>query len=165
MTLVTGIYAAACVLLVVGGAAKATDPGPSAGALRAIGLPIPVVVVRLGALVEAGLGAIALLMSSEVVAGLVGASYLGFALFTITALVRGTPLSTCGCLGRLDTQPSVPHVVANLIGAVASMAVAVSGSRAFIDELDHGALVAAWAVVFIVAGLATLTGRVHLARR
>jgi hypothetical protein len=121
--------------------------------------------VRIAAGIEAAVGAVGLVWSDAAPAGLVAASYVGFAVFTTAALVRGTPLSTCGCLGRVDTRPSPQHVVANAVGAAGSMIAAVSGTRAFADEIGHGALVAVWTALFVAGGLVALTGRLHRAHR
>jgi hypothetical protein len=54
-----------------------------------------------------------------VTGGLVAASYAVFALFVLTALRRGWPLSSCGCFGRPDARPTYAHAVLN-VGAAAT---------------------------------------------
>ena len=56
-------------------------------------------------------------------AALVAVSYLAFAGFVIVALRSGAPISSCGCFGKVDTPPSVVHVVLD----VAFAGVAVGG--------------------------------------
>ena len=143
-----------------------TDPGPTLGALRALQLPGSLLAVRVGAGLEAGLGAAGLVATSSVVAYLVAASYVGFAGFTIVALASRTPLSTCGCLGRLDTPPSVPHVLVDLVAAVAAVMVGANGYVALLDESGrHGLVVLGATVLAAAAGFLVLTGRVSRVHR
>jgi hypothetical protein len=102
---------AAAALLVLAGAPKVVRPADTARALRSVGRPVPVVLVRLGGAAEAGLGVVALVAGGRVTSALVAASYLGFTGFVLLALRTGGVLSSCGCLGRPDTPPTRTHVI------------------------------------------------------
>jgi hypothetical protein len=64
---------------------------------------------------------------------LVAASYLGFALFVVSALRSGKPVGTCGCFGRADTPPRPKHVVINALLATGAAAAASSGAEPLAD--------------------------------
>ena len=128
MTAFAGPLAIAALLLVVGGIAKARTPTDTARALQAVGIPGSTTLVRVIAVLEALLGAAALLVGSPVLVALVAASYALFAAFVVRALRAGTPISSCGCFGKIDTPPSRVHVVVDGLLAVAGAAVAISGT-------------------------------------
>ena len=112
-------------LLVVGGALKVVDPSGSVGALRAMGIPVDDARVRVLAGAEIVVGALALAVTSRAVAVCVALSYVGFAIFTVVALVRELPIDSCGCLGRLETPPGGRHLVVigvALAGALGELA-------------------------------------------
>lgn len=125
MPVLAGPYAVAAALLIIGGALKARDSAPTVGALRALGLRAPSELVRVLGAGEVGIGAAALLFDSRVVAALVAASYAAFAGFVVLALRRGTMVGSCGCFGRIDTPPTMAHVVVNATMAALSTAVAI----------------------------------------
>jgi hypothetical protein len=128
VTELAGPRAIAAVLLVAGGAAKAWRPGDTARALRMVGIRVPPVAVRLGAVAEVVIGLGALLVPGPVFPALVALSYLAFAVFVVQALRTGAPISTCGCFGKVDTPPSRVHVVIDALAAAAAAAVAVAGT-------------------------------------
>jgi len=121
----SGPFLIAAVLLVVGGVAKAIDPTMTAGALRAAGISVPPLAVRVGGAVEAMVAIAAAITGEPVLVLMVGLSYLAFAGFVLVALVRRLPIATCGCLGRADSPPSVVHIVVNLAAAASALAVAL----------------------------------------
>jgi hypothetical protein len=121
----TALLWAGAVLLLVAGALKVADPSRTAGALAALGWPSSPVLVRVGAAAEVVIGASALVVEGPVPAALVAASYLGFAVFVTAALMSGTPIGTCGCLGRVDTRPHPLHVAVDLVLAAGALAAAV----------------------------------------
>ena len=125
-----GPYAVASLLLVLAGLAKARDPRTTAGAFRTMGLRVPEAAVRAGGGLEAGLGVVAL-TGVAWVAALVALSYLAFSGFVAVALVRGLPIGSCGCFGKVDTPPSVLHLVVNGGAIVAASAVALGASGGF----------------------------------
>ncbi len=128
MTTLAGPIAIAAVLLVAGGAAKVWRPGDTARSLHAVGIALPVPAVRLGALIEVFVGVGVLLVASPVLPALVAVSYLAFAVFVVQALRSDVPISSCGCFGKIDTPPSLVHVVVDVLVATVAAVVAVSGT-------------------------------------
>jgi len=123
MSLALGGFSIAAALLCLGGASKAWSPQDTTNALRASGVPANDLVVRLGGLAEAALGAVALVRADPTTAALVALSYFAFAAFVVVALVRHTPLASCGCIGKTDSPPSLTHVVVDVIAGVCALAV------------------------------------------
>ncbi|HEX6423119.1 MAG TPA: MauE/DoxX family redox-associated membrane protein [Acidimicrobiales bacterium] len=158
--LAPGLLGAASLLLLVAGAAKAADPSRTVGALAALGWPSPTVAVRAGAVAEAVLGALGLLVGGAVVALLVAASFAGFALFVAAALRAGTPVGTCGCFAREDTPPHPRHVAVDGALAVAAVAAAVAAPDPLVD-----APVASWALAAALAAAAYVALTASVARR
>jgi hypothetical protein len=113
-------------LLALAGAFKIWRPAPTAGALRAMGLPARPVLVRLLGAGELALGSAALLTGARPLLALVAAAYLAFAAFVAAALMSGSPAQSCGCFGQPDTPASAVHLVANLVAAV-TLLVAAAG--------------------------------------
>jgi hypothetical protein len=108
-------------LLGSGGVAKVVDPDPTRGALEAARLPSSRALSRLLGVVEI-LAAVVGLSLGGTAALLAVLLFLGFTLFTLTAMRRATPIQSCGCFGRVDTPPSWIHVGYN---GVASLALAM----------------------------------------
>ena len=125
MDLLAGPFLAGATLLGLAGLGKLRRPAPTATVLRVLGLPGSDLLVRGGAAVEVVIAAGAVAFGDRVFAGLLGASYLGFAAFVLVAMRRQVPLSSCGCFGRTDTPPSAVHVVVDLAFAGVAGAVAV----------------------------------------
>jgi hypothetical protein len=130
-----GIFFIACGLLVLAGVAKAVRPDDTARALVLLvpgRTPLPPsfrltrLAVRMGAIVEAVLGACALFFPRTMTAAFVAVSYMAFLAITVYAKRRGGALSTCGCFGRPDTPSTGLHVVLNLVFMLAAVAVAVA---------------------------------------
>lgn len=148
MTFAAALLGAAALLLVAAGAAKVSDPSRPAGALAALGWPSSPRLVRLGAAAETVLGAAALVMGGPVLALLVAASYLGFALFVMSALRAKSPIGTCGCFGQADTPPKPLHVTVDAVLAAGAVAAVATEAPPLLDA-------AAWTwPVAVVAGLA-----------
>lgn len=112
-------------LLVITGIAKVNRPRDVEKALASLRLPR----VR---------GAGLIIGVAEIVVGLTalflpimlmtqGLLYAGFAIWVFAALRSGAPLTSCGCLGRDDTPPTVAHITLNVIGALVSSFAAVAG--------------------------------------
>jgi hypothetical protein len=140
VSVLAGPFAIAAVLLALGGAAKAVRPRDTALALAAVGMKFPRVlpgrvVVRIGGAVEAAIGVAAVLVGGPVLCALVAVSYLAFALFVAVALRTGAPISSCGCFGKVDTPPSIVHVVLDLAFAGVATAAAFTGDVALPDVL------------------------------
>lgn len=123
--MLAGPFAVAAALLGLGGASKAVDPSDTAGALSTLGLPSSRVLVRVGGVTEAVIGGAALAFGNRGSAVLVGLSYLGFLGFVVLALVRHAPLSSCGCFGKVDTPPSIVHVVLDALAVLVAGGVAL----------------------------------------
>jgi hypothetical protein len=132
-----GIYLVGCVLLASAGASKALRPDNTARALA------PLVserlrphlqfvqmrmIIRLVSVLEVGLGVTAAVLPRPVFAGLVAASYLGFAAIVFFARSRGGALASCGCFGTPDTPATALHVFVDLGLAMASLAFAIFAS-------------------------------------
>ncbi len=139
MSVLAGPFAIACVLLVGAGALKAWKPGDTANALRTVGVPLSFtasrVVVRVFGAVEAVVAAVALLTGYPIAAAVVAVSYFAFAGFVVVALRRGSAIASCGCFGKVDTPPSIVHVVLDLAFAGVAIAVAFTGDVALPDVL------------------------------
>jgi hypothetical protein len=133
-----GPYLVACGLLVIAGLAKAVRPGDTARAVRQVigrgpGVGPWSVAVRLLALAEAALGALALVLPQRAEALAVAGSYLGFTCFVGLARAVGGSLATCGCFGSPDTPPTITHAALTLVlavGATGMAEVAPSGTMA-----------------------------------
>jgi hypothetical protein len=153
----TALLGAGGLLLLAAGAAKVADPTRTVGALRALGWPSSPGLVRVGAGVEAVVGAAALVVGGPVVAVLVAGSYVGFAAFVAAALRAGTPVGSCGCFGRADTPPRPRHVAVDLgLAAGAGLAAAAGGAGGAGGggEALVGAGLGAVVVAVVVAGAA-----------
>jgi hypothetical protein len=140
VSVLAGPFAIAAMLLALGGAAKAVRPRDTAQALAAVGIRLPRVaparlVVRVGGAVEAVVGVAALLVGGPVLCALVAVSYVVFAGFVFVALRTGAPISSCGCFGKVDTPPSIVHVVLDLAFAGVAAGAAFTGGVALPDVL------------------------------
>jgi methylamine utilization protein MauE len=141
VSVLAGPFVIAAALLVIGGALKAVRPGDTAHALtEVLELHLPSFVrprqlVRLGGALEAVVGVGALVAGGPVFAALVSASYLAFTGFVVVALRSGKPISSCGCFGKVDTPPSVVHVVIDLAAAAVAGAAVFTGGVALPDTV------------------------------
>ncbi len=100
-------------LLALAGYAKACRPEPSSEALRAAGLPAPVVAARLVSVAELALAVAALAAPGRLAgSGLATA----FGLLAVAAAVagRGAGQRSCGCSGRQGAPFGPRHVATNL---------------------------------------------------
>ena len=127
----------AAVVLVVAGAAKLVEPGYTTVALGAMGLPSSAAVVRVVAMGEAAFGALALTVRSAAPAALIAASYVAFSVVVVAALRRGIPVTSCGCLGRVETPPTLSHVVLTAVAAGGSVWAAVVVPEPLLDALGR----------------------------
>jgi hypothetical protein len=157
VSLLAGPFAIASVLLAVAGAAKAVRPRDTAQALSAVGIRFPRVfpgrvAVRVGGAIEAVIGIATLLVGGPVLCALVAASYAGFAGFVVVALRRGAPISSCGCFGKVDTPPSVVHVVLDVAFAGVAAAAAFTGGVALPEVLDDQPLLGVPFVLLLAIG-------------
>jgi Methylamine utilisation protein MauE len=129
-----GIFFIACGLLVLAGVAKAARPNDTARALvlmvpprssKVLSWSVTRHLVRIGALLEAALGACALLFPRTLTVVLVAASYTMFLCITAYARRHGGALSTCGCFGRPDTPATGWHVLLNIIFVTTAVVMAL----------------------------------------
>ena len=121
-------FATAATVLAVAGLAKTVRPHDTARALRAGGWPTRPWMVRAGGAAEAIIGLAAVLAGGRLAAALLAVSYAALATFVAAALVRQTPLSSCGCFGEPDTPPTVLHVLVDA-------GLAAAGYMAFVHPL------------------------------
>jgi hypothetical protein len=152
-------FVVAAALLALGGAPKIVRPHPAVRALRSVGLPGPVPLVRLLGVVEVMIAAGAVLSGGPVFAVLVAACYLAFAGFVAFALARGGVLSSCGCFGTPDTPPTVLHLVLNLAAAC----VAVGAALTPIPGLPAVLAAQPWGGLPLLAATAASVWLAHLA--
>ncbi len=145
-------FLAAALLLAFAGLRKLADPAATGQALRTQGLPSGAPVVRLLAVAEL-VAATAALSGAAVGAAALAVAYAGFTGFVGLALLRGRPLSSCGCFAEPDLPPTWAHPA--VTAGLAAVAVAVAaGSPAGLPQLVAAGL---W------TGLAALTGALLVA--
>ena len=162
MGVVEAAYALGASLLVVGGVLKLLDPSGTVGALRALGLSVPVALVRVLAAAEAVLGAAAWTAGGSVVPTLVAGAMLLFIVVVVGALVRAVPIDSCGCFGGFETPPSRWHLLVLAVAGAGALGVAVDPGRAVVDAIDADAGSGA---LFVVVVLVALGGAVMVMRR
>lgn len=146
----TGPALAAALVLVAAGVPKLARPVTTVGALRSVGLPASGVLVRLLAAAEVCVGVLALVVGGRVAVGLVAASYAVFIAFLVRALRHGGAVSSCGCVGRPDTPPTVAHLVVTvLLCGLSAAAVAdpPSGVAGVVGSGGDGVLTVAFAAL------------------
>jgi hypothetical protein len=127
-------------------------PAGTSRALRAQGLPARWGLVRALGAVEIAV-AVAALLELRGGAALLAVTYAGFTAFVGAALVRGRPLSSCGCFAEPDVPPTPVHLVVTAALA-ASAAVVGAGSGAGLPALLAGPVLPAVGAV----GSALLVG-------
>ena len=158
-------------LVLVSGVAKLISPAATSGALRASGLPSSWSAVRLLGGVEVAVGAYAVLAGDRLAGVAVALLYAGFTLFVVNALVRGLPVSSCGCFGREDTPPSWIHVGVTAIGVAAGTAALVRPPGPVDDALQAAEslvmtlIMIGIAFAFAYISLTTLPKTLGLTRR
>lgn len=116
---------------------RAASPATSSGRLGSLGslgslasLGAAVALVRVGALLEAALGALAIAVPGAVTDSMTAVSYGLFTAFVLVARRRGGALATCGCFGKPDTPPTLAHVVLTAGFTLAAIAGALSSPGA-----------------------------------
>jgi hypothetical protein len=149
-------FLASAVVLVAAGGAKVVRPDDTARALRAAGWRIGRNTIRAGAVGEALVGLAACLFPGPLTGALIAVTYSAFAVFVVVALRRGWPLSSCGCFGQADSQPSYLHAGLNVAAAAVAIwwsATAPSG-LASVFSRQPGLGIPLLFTVFVIAGLA-----------
>jgi len=139
MDVLVALHAAAALLLLVAGFAKIVRPAPTTELLVTLGLPAkPAAAIALG-VVESLVGVSALAIGGSIVAGATGVLYVGFVVVVWRALAMGA--TSCGCFGRVDTPPSILHVVGNAaLAAVSFAAIAGDSPLEVMDGQPAGGL-------------------------
>jgi hypothetical protein len=112
------VSAVALVLLAASGVSKVLDPDPTRGAMAAARLPSSRWIARGLGVVEVFAAVIGLSIGGSWLA-LAAALYVGFFLFTLSAMTRRLPIQSCGCFGKADTPPTWLHVVYNGLSTLA----------------------------------------------
>ena len=154
----TAPFLAATAVLAAAGLAKLWRPDDTTRALRVAGWPAHRQLVRVGAAAEVAIAVAAVAAPGPVSAALVAAAYAAFTAFVGVALVKGWPLSSCGCFGRPDARPGRAHLVLDAGAAAASVWWAVGAPRRVGPLFDHGPWDGAplALVTILIAGLAYL---------
>jgi hypothetical protein len=153
----SGPLVVATALLGLAGLGKFARPAPTASAMRAMGLPVTPLVVRLAAGVEAVIGFSAAATGRRPLVAAAGLSYLAFAGFVGLAIRRGRPIASCGCFGDPDTPPSWLHAAVDLMAALACFG-AMAGDGAAGLRAAASAQPAAGLPFFLLCGVATNLG-------
>jgi hypothetical protein len=149
---VEGAFFLISALLLVSGGRKLSDPGPTAGALRASGLPSSRTLVYMLGTAEVAVGASSLIFGGEPAGWAVAFLYLGFAGFVVNALTRNLPIGSCGCFGKADTPPTLVHVIVNVLAVAVAAWAAITPASPLIDVLRAQPLAGVLYLVFLAAG-------------
>jgi hypothetical protein len=114
-------------LLVLSGLGKLRNPEPMAQALYSLGWSHHAIVVRTLGSVEIAAGLTALAIGGVGALGEAGL-YGSFATVLAVILLKGIPMSTCGCAGANATPPTWAHALLNLLVAVCAVGGAALGT-------------------------------------
>jgi len=131
-----GPYLMVCVILALAGLAKVASPRPAREAIAALGVRVPLLVIRVLGTAEIALAIAAALKGGEILPSLVGMAYVAFAGFVVIMLTRGDAVS-CGCFGSASTPPSWLHVTLNIVSATAAFG--ASGIDGLATTIEHQA--------------------------
>jgi len=151
-----GVFLISAILLSLSGGAKLADPAPTSGALAAAGLPSATVWARLLGGLEVVIAAVALTAGGAVGGAAVAVIYGAFAGFVLVALRRDLPIQSCGCFGKVDTPPSMLHVVADVVAACSGVWVAVTGTGGLAAALEGQPLLGLPYLALLGIGVAAL---------
>jgi len=141
----TPVLLAAAGLLAIAGLAKLASPAGTSRALRTQGLPARWGLVRVLGAGEV-LVAAAALLELRFGAALLALAYAAFTVFVAAALLRGRPLSSCGCFAEPDVAPTPVHAVVTVVLAGCAGVVSVGSGGGLPDLLDGPVLPAVGAV-------------------
>lgn len=156
-------FLAACLLLLAAGAGKLRSPAATAQALRTQRLPAAPGLVRLLGAAELLL-AVAALAQVPGAALLVAGAYAGFTVFVVAVLLRGGPLSSCGCFGKPDLPATPTHlavtapaaVCAALVGGQAGLPALLAAPALTALPVAASAGLVAWLAFLVLTGLPRL---------
>jgi hypothetical protein len=149
----------AALLLIGAGIAKVFSPSSAVDGLVAVGLSAKSWMVRLGALLEALLGALNLWTASPIARVFMVLSYLAFAAYLNVA--RTSPqVKSCGCFGERGSPPTLRQIVVDLLvafGVAASIAThSPTLSHLLSEDVTQGVAVlclcalSAWLMTFVL---------------
>lgn len=143
--LVSVLVVLAAGLLVPAGIAKLREPRV---ARQALGLPArATALVRLIGVGELALAALVLLIGGPILAGVLAATYLAFAVVATRQRAKG---ASCGCFGASRGPTTLGHVAMNLVAATAA-GVGVAVGTVALPDLVAGAPLAG--VPLVAAGI------------
>lgn len=156
MTLIAGLtLGALSLLLALAGGAKLRRPGPAGRALEDLGLRRPLALVRVVAITELTIAAIAL--STPAAFGGTAVAVVFFGLAVVADIGRRrNPTTSCGCFGEPDGVPfSARHVMINLLCAIAALLAVVIAPPSLTEVASGGPARAALMLgtALLIAGL------------
>ncbi len=108
-------------VLFIAGLAKLRSPSATAGSLRELNVPSPLLAARLLGAYEVVLAAVAILTGHPLAWAGVGLSYLGFTGFVWWALGDSSRVGSCGCFGREDTPATTGHLIFNAVASAIAL--------------------------------------------
>ena len=152
LLVVEGWFFLSAALLLVSGGAKLANPAPTSGALRVAGLVSSSRVVYTLAVAEIATGAASLLGGGAWGGWASAILYGAFGMFVAFALRRRVPISSCGCFGKVDTPPSVVHLLLNVAGLGGGVWAALTSAPSLISVLREQPLAGLLYLGFLVAG-------------
>lgn len=139
-------------VLGLAGVAKVHRPSPTATALRALKVPMPMVATRVLGVAEVVLALSAVAIGAPLLWAGVALAYASFTVFILWALNGNQDVATCGCFGHDDTPPTPGHAAFNAAAAaVAGLAVA---DPVRLSDLSLTATESVLAIGLILAGIA-----------
>lgn len=131
----SGPYLIGMIVLALGGLLKIVRPDDTTNAMRTMGFPSHRLLSRGMGVSEIGLAVGAVALPGPLFPILAGITYLAFAAFVVSALRRGIAIQSCGCFGRVDTPPSLSHVVVNIAAAASSFAFAATSNTSLARQV------------------------------
>lgn len=138
-------------VLIVAGLAKSLHPSATAGALRELSVPSPLLAARVLGVAEVIIGVAAIATGHWLTWAGVGAGYLGFTIFAVWALRDQSRIGSCGCFGREDTPVTPGHLAFN--AAAATVAAFAVFDPVELSSFDGSPFEAVLAALLIAAGV------------
>ena len=142
--MIGSVQLAAALLLAGAGMAKLVAPDPAAAMLRKawwtrLRSGASLALIRVGGVIEVGVGAAVLATGGRVAAALLGCCYLAFLIVAARLLRRGQRTS-CGCFGATDSPVGIGHLVVNLVAVGVAITAVVRPPGPVGGLFDHHAL-------------------------
>ncbi len=155
MSVLAGPFVIASALIVLGGAFKAVDPADTAYALRTLGLAACDGARARAAVRPRSSSASARSCSVAPCSRRSSRSRTSRSPRSSPSRLRsGSPISSCGCFGKVDTPPSLVHLVVDLLAAGCAITVALAGDTvALPDVLADQPLLGVPFVILAVTGI------------